>query len=243
MKSPLPSSPAPSPPSSSLRKARLSPYLFALLSFIVFVSILYGEDLACIFSQQVQVRQSSTRPGPRAGDGESTRPFQSVSSSDVGKDKLRNADTRPVDSAINKEVTGGVLGSSPDQRQSSDSGEPVPFAIGRGEEGCDVFSGRWVRDESARPSYEESECPYIQPQLTCQEHGRPDKDYQHWRWQPHSCSLPRCSRIKNSELFLNACRRLSVSSLTFRSLFRLPPTSSSEMVSQSRRSCLKLEIL
>lgn len=66
----------------------------------------------------------------------------------------------------------------------------VPFAVGKTEEGCDIFSGSWVRDELNRPLYEESECPYIQPQLTCQEHGRPDKDYQHWRWQPHHCDLP-----------------------------------------------------
>ncbi|OMP12041.1 hypothetical protein COLO4_03497 [Corchorus olitorius] len=71
--------------------------------------------------------------------------------------------------------------------------EKLPFAIGKGgEEGsCDIFSGRWVRDELTRPLYDESECPYIQPQLTCQEHGRPDTDYQKWRWQPHGCDLPR----------------------------------------------------
>jgi len=39
--------------------------------------------------------------------------------------------------------------------------------------------------------YQEWECPYIQPQLTCQAHGRPDKAYQSWRWQPRGCSLPR----------------------------------------------------
>ncbi|KAK9154033.1 hypothetical protein Sjap_001513 [Stephania japonica] len=68
----------------------------------------------------------------------------------------------------------------------------LPFAVGKSEGGekCDVFSGRWVKDELNRPLYEESECPYIQPQLTCQEHGRPDKEYQYWRWQPHGCSLP-----------------------------------------------------
>ncbi|QCD98719.1 protein trichome birefringence-like 33 isoform X1 [Vigna unguiculata] len=58
------------------------------------------------------------------------------------------------------------------------------------EVGCDVFRGRWVRDELTRPLYEESDCPYIQPQLTCQEHGRPEKEYQRWRWQPHGCDLP-----------------------------------------------------
>ncbi|KAJ6841957.1 protein trichome birefringence-like 1 [Iris pallida] len=57
------------------------------------------------------------------------------------------------------------------------------------DEGCDVFDGRWVYDAAGRPLYEEGECPYIQPQLTCQAHGRPDRGYQHWRWQPRKCSL------------------------------------------------------
>ncbi|KAK8546101.1 hypothetical protein V6N12_026904 [Hibiscus sabdariffa] len=117
----------PPPPSSSSgvpRKPRLSPYLFTLLIFIVFVAILYGEDFICIFGQLEPI------PG--------------------------RAISRP----------------------------------GKSEEKCDVFQGRWVRDELTRPLYEESECPYIQPQLTCQEHGRPDTEYQKWRWQPHGCDLP-----------------------------------------------------
>ncbi|KAG6504581.1 protein trichome birefringence-like 33 isoform X2 [Zingiber officinale] len=56
---------------------------------------------------------------------------------------------------------------------------------------CDVFAGEWVYEPAARPLYAEEECPYIQPQLTCQAHGRPDSGYQHWRWQPRACSLPR----------------------------------------------------
>ncbi|CAN0909827.1 Protein trichome birefringence-like 33 [Linum grandiflorum] len=69
--------------------------------------------------------------------------------------------------------------------------EKIPFAVGKTTpEGCDLFSGRWVRDEVNRPHYRESECPYIQPQLTCQEHGRPDQDYMFWRWQPRGCDLP-----------------------------------------------------
>ena len=37
--------------SSLIRKARLSPYLFTLLAFIVFVAILYGEDFVCLLGQ------------------------------------------------------------------------------------------------------------------------------------------------------------------------------------------------
>ncbi|XP_042051482.1 protein trichome birefringence-like 33 [Salvia splendens] len=130
------------PPSSSaalLRKGRLSPYLFTLLAFILFVTILYGEDFSCIFG----------------GQFEDYRPYPSLSSPTKSKKK----------------------------------DEKLAFALGEGESGCDIFSGRWVWDDR-HPLYEEADCPYIQPQLTCQEHGRPDTDYQHWRWQPHACSLP-----------------------------------------------------
>ncbi|GJN22877.1 hypothetical protein PR202_gb10482 [Eleusine coracana subsp. coracana] len=69
-------------------------------------------------------------------------------------------------------------------------GDGLPFAVGAAPAGCDIGQGEWVRDEAARPAYQEWECPYIQPELTCQAHGRPDKDYQQWRWQPRGCSLP-----------------------------------------------------
>ncbi|XP_031110219.1 protein trichome birefringence-like 33 [Ipomoea triloba] len=66
----------------------------------------------------------------------------------------------------------------------------LAFAIGETEKDCDVFSGRWVWDEENRPLYEEHDCPYLWRQVTCQGHGRPDREYLHWRWQPHACSLP-----------------------------------------------------
>uniref|UniRef100_A0ACD5U3D8 Uncharacterized protein n=2 Tax=Avena sativa TaxID=4498 RepID=A0ACD5U3D8_AVESA len=69
----------------------------------------------------------------------------------------------------------------------------LPFAVNEEDEDeeCDVFSGSWVRDEEeAHPLYREEDCPYIQPQLTCQAQGRPDRGYQSWRWQPHDCTLP-----------------------------------------------------
>ncbi|KAF4350472.1 hypothetical protein F8388_011843 [Cannabis sativa] len=143
MKPPLSSS---SSSSSVLRKPRhLSPYLFSLLAFIVFVAILYGEDVACVFNQQLQLGSDS----PRYFTGPSSLVF--------GVEKKRE--------------------------------KALPFAIGKTDPSCDIFSGRWVYDES-RPLYEESDCPYIQPQLTCLEHGRPETNYQHWRWQPNGCDLP-----------------------------------------------------
>ncbi|CAI9772195.1 unnamed protein product [Fraxinus pennsylvanica] len=130
MKSPS-SSP---PPSSVFRKARPPRRLFTFLALIFFVTILYGRDMSCIFSQL------------------DLNPKQTDSITKKGREKL-------------------------------------PFSIGEAERGCDIFSGRWVRDET-RPLYEEDDCPYIPAQLACQKYGRPDKDYQRWRWQPHNCSIP-----------------------------------------------------
>ncbi|KAL0299328.1 UNVERIFIED_CONTAM: protein trichome birefringence-like 33 [Sesamum radiatum] len=145
---PPPSSSSSSSSSSILRKGRLSPYLVALLTFIFFVTILYGEDFSCIFGEQFEPHHPS---------------------------HLRQSSSSTTSEFI---------------RPNTEERRKVGFRHWRGEKGCDIFKGRWVWDER-RPLYEEWECPYIQPQLTCQEHGRPDKDYQHWRWHPHLvCSLP-----------------------------------------------------
>ncbi|KAL3531648.1 hypothetical protein ACH5RR_005169 [Cinchona calisaya] len=58
-------------------------------------------------------------------------------------------------------------------------------------EGFDLFSGKWVFDNTSHPLYNESDCPFMSDQLACHKHGRPDNDYQYWRWQPHNCNLKR----------------------------------------------------
>ncbi|KAG8386521.1 hypothetical protein BUALT_Bualt03G0157100 [Buddleja alternifolia] len=57
--------------------------------------------------------------------------------------------------------------------------------------GCNLFSGRWVYDNISYPLYKEGECSFMQDEFACQEYGRKDIKYQHWRWQPHHCNLPR----------------------------------------------------
>ncbi|XP_057523269.1 protein trichome birefringence-like 33 [Amaranthus tricolor] len=88
------------------------------------------------------------------------------------------------------------------KKGNKDRETTLPFAIGKTPEECDIFSGKWVIDKENMPLYEESECPYIEPQLTCQQQGRPDKDYQFLRWQPHGCNLPKF----NATMMLEALR-------------------------------------
>lgn len=54
---------------------------------------------------------------------------------------------------------------------------------------CDFSVGKWVYDESY-PLYDPN-CPYLSTAVTCQKNGRPDSDYQKWKWKPNACSIPR----------------------------------------------------
>ncbi|XP_020105585.1 protein trichome birefringence-like 40 [Ananas comosus] len=56
---------------------------------------------------------------------------------------------------------------------------------------CDVFDGEWVYDEEAYPLYAARQCAFLSGQVNCRRNGRPDSDYQHWRWKPKGCELPR----------------------------------------------------
>ncbi|PON79116.1 Trichome birefringence-like family [Parasponia andersonii] len=205
--------------SSVLKRPRqLSHYLFSLLAFIVFVTILYSEDFMCIFSQQLKLGPDSDRviSGTdlvlgieksekiavaigKTEEGiekekEKEIPFAIVKTEEKEKEKEKISNAIPkTEEWIEKEEKEKIPSAieKTHEERIEKKTQKIPFAIGKTKESCNIFSGRWVWDECSRPLYQESDCPYIQPQLTCLEHGRPDRNYQHWRWQPHGCDLPK----------------------------------------------------
>ncbi|XP_030471983.2 protein trichome birefringence-like 2 [Syzygium oleosum] len=54
---------------------------------------------------------------------------------------------------------------------------------------CDIFGGRWVRDDS-KPYYPANSCPYVDRDFNCQLNGRPDDGFVKWKWQPNGCDMP-----------------------------------------------------
>lgn len=84
-------------------------------------------------------------------------------------------------------------------------------------EECNWSTGRWVYDNVSRPLYSGLECAFIFPELSCDKYGRKDVKYQHWRWQPHGCDLPRYDY--NTDRFPNySCIGSISSSVLFLSL-------------------------
>ncbi|KAL0303601.1 UNVERIFIED_CONTAM: protein trichome birefringence-like 36 [Sesamum radiatum] len=67
---------------------------------------------------------------------------------------------------------------------------------------CDFSKGKWVYDQTY-PLYDAATCPYLSTAVTCRKNGRPDSDYEKWRWKPDSCSIPRFDALD----FLGKMRR------------------------------------
>lgn len=55
---------------------------------------------------------------------------------------------------------------------------------------CDVFDGSWVVDDNY-PSYNASECPFVERGFNCLGNGRGHDEYLKWRWKPKHCNVPR----------------------------------------------------
>ncbi|KAL6187586.1 hypothetical protein ACLB2K_038984 [Fragaria x ananassa] len=54
---------------------------------------------------------------------------------------------------------------------------------------CDIFDGKWVRDDS-KPYYPGGSCPHVDKVWNCHSNRRPDNAFLKWKWQPNHCDIP-----------------------------------------------------
>ncbi|KZV51012.1 protein trichome birefringence-like 36 [Dorcoceras hygrometricum] len=92
--------------------------------------------------------------------------------------------------------------SEPSSIEQDDELVTVRNGLNASPERCDFSKGKWVYDRSY-PLYEYSTCPYLSTAVACRKNGRPDSDYEKWRWKPDACSLSRFDSLD----FLGKMRR------------------------------------
>lgn len=63
--------------------------------------------------------------------------------------------------------------------------------IDGGDKYCNMFEGRWVYDPEGSAPYNNSQCPFLSEQVSCQRNGRPDSKYEKWSWKANGCEIPR----------------------------------------------------
>lgn len=80
--------------------------------------------------------------------------------------------------------------SGPKVESLEETGGLIDNAVAEKLRNCDMYSGKWVKDEGY-PLYRAGSCPYVDEAFDCQSNGRPDFGYTQWRWKPHGCELPR----------------------------------------------------
>jgi hypothetical protein len=203
-------------------RGHFNTFLLLLLVLLAFLAVSVGTR-----SGNGGAPQEPSTLSVTTGKGNGTEPLAPVSPSAMTKKEISVAPHTPTRSPVTKKK-----GNRIEPQTSAKKALPVSITMGNGAEPralrtvpsrsddaagfgsgdqqqaeCDMSSGRWVYDGTAYPLYKESACTFMSNQSACQKFGRTDLRYQHWRWQPHGCDLPRYVRRSSFTcLCFHACR-------------------------------------
>ncbi|CAK7342301.1 unnamed protein product [Dovyalis caffra] len=112
------------------------------------------------------------------------------------KERSGNQDKGDAGKSVASNFTASLLkkqGNVTKQSNETNSGVKVKQGIDnlvQNLANCEFFDGEWVKDDSY-PLYQPGSCSLIDEQFNCIINGRPDKDYQKYKWKPKGCTLPR----------------------------------------------------
>ncbi|KAJ4966964.1 hypothetical protein NE237_018813 [Protea cynaroides] len=142
----------------------------------------------------------STSPKPSEAKDMTQPPFSGLSDTSKAVTQDSNGSTMASSSSPNllhsKSDLNSTLMTSPTSSPLASKSSKFDSVYS---EICDLYDGQWFHD-SAGPLYTNNTCPVLTQMQNCQGNGRPDKDYENWRWKPSLCDLPRFNATKFLEL-------------------------------------------
>ncbi|KAK9689896.1 hypothetical protein RND81_09G089100 [Saponaria officinalis] len=81
--------------------------------------------------------------------------------------------------------------------------EKLSITLNGTEKSCNIFEGRWVYRPEEVPGYDTNTCPFLEEKMSCQKNGRPDFEYEKWRWEATHCGIPLLDGIDMLERLRN----------------------------------------
>ncbi|KAA3459791.1 protein YLS7-like [Gossypium australe] len=154
-------------------------------------------ELPTMNSNSSVVNNEKAQVSIRSVEKDSMASESNVEPSSSGKDSvdLKNNETLEKPTELPK------LSSRATEKKADMSGFPSSNTSESNsvDSGCDLYNGKWFYDPQG-PSYTNNSCPVITQMQNCQGNGRPDKEYENWRWKPSKCDLPRFDAKKFLEL-------------------------------------------
>ncbi|KAL2652710.1 hypothetical protein R1flu_020838 [Riccia fluitans] len=116
---------------------------------------------------------------------------------------LREEDSSDVEDTEDLDEENGVEKTAiaaADRTSADDDGEDgaetekSETVLRQNPDGCDLFTGHWVADPLG-PMYAYNSCRVLSQPQNCQDNGRPDNNYQFYKWKPQGCEIPRLDPI------------------------------------------------
>ncbi|KAL6000938.1 hypothetical protein ACLOJK_006665 [Asimina triloba] len=156
-------------------------------------SVLTSNQTTSVSRNATSVFKNSNSSNPASVSGNSTSVFKSSNSTNQKSVSgnyssiLKNANSSNSTGTSLGKGSRKVAGSNSTAAEQSEKGQKEKAAISL--EKCNLYDGKWVKDESY-PLYPPGSCA-IDEQYNCFLNGRPDRDHQMFRWQPNGCRIPR----------------------------------------------------
>ncbi|KAJ0962506.1 hypothetical protein J5N97_027628 [Dioscorea zingiberensis] len=151
------------------------------------------EDPYAIESNGTELISNSSDPGNTkdanfTGIPETDRGFSPEMGIPSWNDSASDSKRQDLDKSLPKNTTKDEASAMIVEKKDA-SGSASVTVTGEVSGKCDIFNGRWVRDEG-KPYYPAGSCPHLDLDFNCYLNGRPDDDFLRWKWQPYGCNIP-----------------------------------------------------